>query len=98
MPAQIFTDLGNGTVLHETKNHLRIDAVWAFVSVDENGDEGLVAAPLPGFGLTPLIAADEKRLNSLIPLAESIAAKTKMTIKLIRLGTREEVRVIEPKA
>jgi hypothetical protein len=92
-----FRDLGNGTVLHEGGNHLKIDAIWAFISVDEKGDEGLCAAPMPGTNMTvPLIAANPERLKSLIPIAEMLARNTGMTIKLIRLGTREEVRVITP--
>lgn len=91
------TELPDGTLLHAPDNALRrIDAVWAFVSVDADGDEGLCAATLPGLGLTPLIAADEARLASLIPVAERLARMSGRRIRLIRLTTREQVRVIEP--
>jgi hypothetical protein len=97
MTDSTFRDLGDGRVVHEGGNHLKIDAIWAFISVDDDGNEGLCAAPLPGSNMTmPLIAADERMLTKLIPIAEMLARNTSMTIKLIRLGTREEIRVIAP--
>jgi hypothetical protein len=85
------------TVLHgEDTNALRIDAIWAFVSVGEDGNEGVCAYPMGDLGPVPMIAADETRLKDLIPMAEHLASITHMTIKLIRLSTREDVRVIRP--
>ena len=85
-------------LLHKPVNTLaRIDALWAFVSVDDDGNEGLCAMPLPGLpGPIPLIAADEARLRSLIPMAERLAAAAKMRIRLIKLTTREELLAIGP--
>ena len=54
----------------------RIERIWAFLSVDAAGNEGLCAAPLGGLGLVPLIAADEARLESLRPIAVYLAART----------------------
>ena len=87
-----------GPILHNPPNHLlRIDAIWAFVSVDAAGNEGLCAMPLPGLpGPIPLIAADEARLRSLLPMAERLAAASKMRIRLIKLSTREEILAIGP--
>ena len=85
-------------LLHSPPNHLvRIDAIWAFVSVDAAGNEGLCAMPLPGFpGPMPLIAADQTRLASLIPMAERLAQASKTRIRLIKLSTREEILAIGP--
>jgi hypothetical protein len=58
-------------------DQLSIDAVWLFVSVDNEGNEGVCGAPLMGPGtLVPLIAADEARLKSLIPVAQQMAQAT----------------------
>ncbi len=85
------------TVLKPPNTLPRIDALWAFVSVDEDGNEGLCAMSLPGWpGPMPLIAADEARLRSLIPMAERLAAATKTRIRLIKLTTREELLAIGP--
>lgn len=90
-----FKALADGTLLHKPKNTLlRIDAIYAFVSVDDDGTEGVCAMTTPGLGLTPLIAADETRLKQLIPLAESLARTSGMKIRLIKLTTREEIRDI----
>ena len=71
--------------------------MWAFISVDEQGNEGVCAATFPGLpGVTPLIAADEARLQSLLPMARHIARTTGMRIRLIRLGVRSELLVIGP--
>jgi hypothetical protein len=88
--------MDDGTILHNPGNQLlRIDAIWAFVSVDENGNEGVCAMPLPGLpGPVPLIAADEARLSSLIPLAEHLAKVANIKIRLIKLSTREVIREI----
>jgi hypothetical protein len=41
----------------------RIDSIWAFLSIDDDGNEAVIAGPLPGPGsYVPLIAADERRL------------------------------------
>ena len=77
-------------------NKLHIDQCWIFISVDEHGNEGACAASMPPFGMVPLIACDEARLESLRPMAKQIAGMTGKTIKLIRLTTREDLEIIEP--
>lgn len=88
----------DGSFVHAPKNHLlRIDNIWAFVSVDADGNEGVCAAPLwRGGDPIPMIAADEARLANLIPLAEAMTKMAGMTIRLIRLHNREEVRIFTP--
>lgn len=83
--------------LHSPPNTLqRIDAVWMFVSVDATG-EGVCAVPMPGMlGPVPMIAADEARLEQLIPLARDLARLHRMTIRLVKLSVREDVLVIGP--
>ena len=74
---------------------LRIDALYAFVSVDAAGNEGLCAAPMGGITM-PLITADEARLPRLMSIAEHLANRSGLRLRLIRLHQREELRVIEP--
>lgn len=84
-------------IVHNPPNEqLRIDEVWLFVSTDETG-EGVCAGPLMGPGsLVPLIAADEARLNSLIPVAQQIAKQSGKSIKLIKMSQRTELMTIGP--
>ncbi|MGY8661749.1 hypothetical protein Q3C01_05190 [Bradyrhizobium sp. UFLA05-109] len=85
----------NDPEVHSPPNELRrIDAVWAFISSDETG-EGLCAGPLMGPGtLIPLVAADEVRLQSLLPWARWIAQASGKAIKLVKLSHREEIMEI----
>lgn len=87
-----------GTLFTQPKNTLpAIECLYAFVSVDAgDGNEGLVGAPLGPVGCMPMIAADEKRLEQLIPMAEAIAKKFGMTIRLIKLSHREVIKEIKP--
>jgi hypothetical protein len=80
-------------LLIQPKNTMpRIDSIWAFVSVDpQDGNEGVCAFQI-GQHMMPMIAADPKRLKALTPLAESLALRTGMKIKLVRFTAREEVR------
>jgi hypothetical protein len=84
------------TIFIDAPNKLRIDQCWIFVSADEDGNEGACAATMPPFGLVPLIACDDARLESLRPMAKKIAGMTGKTIKLIRLTTLEDLEIIEP--
>lgn len=87
----------DGSLLHEPPNELlRIDAIYAFVSVDDDGNEGLCGATMPDGMWMPLIGADEKRLIALMPIAEELAHRSRREIKLIKLTTREELRTIRP--
>lgn len=85
------------TVVHAPPNHLaRIDALWAFLSVDEHG-EGLCAAPIGGMTL-PLIAADEARLDSLRSIARVFTPVLGKQVRLVRFHGREELELIEAAA
>jgi hypothetical protein len=83
------------TIFHQPKNTMpKITAVWAVVSVDPaDGNEGVAAAEVAGI-MMPLIAADEKRLDMIIPIAKAIKASTGIKLKLVKFTTREEVEEI----
>jgi hypothetical protein len=85
------------TIVHNPPNEkLRIDEVWLFVSVDETG-EGVCAAQLMGAGsMVPLIAADQARVEALIPIARQIAKDSGKQVKPIKLSARTEVMTIAP--
>jgi hypothetical protein len=85
-------------VLHDPPNKLKIDAIWMAISVDDEGNEGVCAAPLPGSGAlsVPLIAADEARLPFIKAMATHIARHTRKQVKIIRLHNRTDEEVIEP--
>lgn len=80
--------------LHRPRNTIpRIDAIWAAVSVDKDG-EGICAIIIGGVSY-PLIAVDEQRLEWITEQAEMLAEIAGMTIKIVKLSERTEVRTIE---
>jgi hypothetical protein len=85
------------TVLHAPPNYLgRIDRIWAFLSLDDGG-EGVVAAPIgPNSMTVPLIAADKRRLDSLIPIAKQLTKAFRKPIRLAKFTKREDVEIYQP--
>jgi hypothetical protein len=74
----------------------RITEIWAFTSIDEDDEEGIVAMHVPNHGWMPMIAADRTRLEQLRPEAVKIASITGRDMRLSRFTVRENVEVISP--
>lgn len=76
-------------------NSRKIDAIWAFLSVDEDSDcEGLPALQV-GDKVLPMVAADPDRLEGLRGLAEQMSRRSGMRMTLVKFTKREEVEVYE---
>jgi len=68
-----------------------VTVMHAFVATDpEDGREGVIAASLGGM-MMPLVAADQARIDSLMPVAKDIAKASKAKVSLLRFSTRETV-------
>jgi hypothetical protein len=74
----------------------RIEALHAWVTVGEDGDEGIIAFQ-SSMGWLPMISADRIRMEQLRPIAEEQAKTLPNPIKLVRFGTREEIEVLDVK-
>lgn len=72
----------------------RIDAVWAAVSVDEDGLEGLCSVYIDGVWW-PLIAADERRLPFVLEQAERLAKANGSLVEVVRLSTRTALKTFD---
>lgn len=70
-----------------------IDNLWAFLSIDEDGDEG-VCAFHGSQGWMPMVATDLKRVESLKPLAQEMATEGN-NIKLVKFTERVDVETYE---
>jgi hypothetical protein len=71
---------------------MKIASIWAYVSENEKGEEGICGFNDPRTSQwVPMIAADEERLKSLKPFAHQIAVITKKKVKLVKFQTREDV-------
>lgn len=75
----------------------RIDEIYAFVAEDAGpDDEGVSAFLMPDGVWMPLIAADQKRVDSLRNLALEIVRASGKRHRLLRFSVREELEVLEP--
>ncbi|WP_457298667.1 hypothetical protein [Phyllobacterium sp. P5_D12] len=74
---------------------LRIESVWMALSVDDDGTEGVCGVMLPSGMWMPLLAADEKRLPFILEQAEMVAVSQQRLIRIVKLTTREEYKVID---
>ena len=72
----------------------RIDRMWAFLSVDHDGEEGVCAASINGV-MMPLIASDQRRVDQLTPIAEDIARNAGIKIRLVEFSPRTIIKEIE---
>ncbi|KKL14353.1 hypothetical protein LCGC14_2516530 [marine sediment metagenome] len=70
---------------------MKITEMFAFVSVDANGDEGVVAMTSPLGMMLPLIGADMARVESLKLHAIKIAEVTGIPVILLKFSVREEI-------
>ena len=72
-------------------SNFKITKVTAFVAIDpKDGDEGVMAFLSDG-GWMPLICADEARIESMVPIAEDISARTGKQYQIIQFSVREDV-------
>jgi len=86
------------TLIHNPPNKLRIDEIFCFISVDDDGNEG-VCAFQAGATMMPMMGADLDRVESLRPIAKQLARMQYFTDKkicLIKFTVREEMEIIEP--
>lgn len=71
---------------------MEIKEVWAYISVNEKGEEGICGFNDPRTQQwLPMLAADEERLKSLKPFAHQISIMTKQKVKLVKFNNREEL-------
>jgi len=68
--------------IHDPGNEAKIDRLYAFLSIDEQGRNGIVAEILPGLGSTPLVTGSRAIAKSMIPIAAKVAARTGKTVGL----------------
>lgn len=76
------------------KGQLRIDEMFAYVCLDDDGTEGVPAFLSNGVAY-PLMGADTTKMEQYRPLAEQIARERGLKITLCKFSKREELEVIE---
>jgi hypothetical protein len=69
-------------LLHDPGNETKIERLYAFMSIDDQGRNGIIASILPGLGSTPLVTGSRKAAHALIPLAEKVAERSGKKVAL----------------
>jgi hypothetical protein len=77
-----------------SSNYLRINEIYAFCSIDKDGNEGVVGMQIAGSWM-PFVCADVARVDSLRPHAVKIAKASNMKIRLKKFSTVEVVEEFE---
>lgn len=73
----------------------RIEKVFAFVVVDTDGTEGVPAVKV-GPMVLPLLGADLKRIESLMPIVKNWVMENNRPVTLYVFENRTEVKTISP--
>jgi hypothetical protein len=74
----------------------KIEQLYAFISTDEFGSEGVIGFATNGVFM-PLVGADMDRVESLRPIAQHVANQTQKQVRLCRFHQLEELEQINPK-
>lgn len=72
----------------------KITEMYAFIAEDTGPDDEGVIGFTTSTGWIPMVGADMKRVDSLRPIATSIARDLGKRVKLIRFTNREELEEI----
>lgn len=76
----------------ENGRFLRITELYAFISKDENGHEGIMGF-LTDYGtMMPMIGADTDRIDSLRPLADRISKTTGIKYEIRYFGQNKDIK------
>lgn len=70
----------------------KIETVTAFVSIDKNGEESVMAV-YNNCQWMPLICADEERIKSMAPIAENLKKMSGKDYRIIQFSFRRDITI-----
>ena len=68
--------MSDDPIIHDPGNETKIEHLYAFMSIDEQGRHGIVAEMIPGLGTTTLVTASPKGVEIMKKLAQEVAKRT----------------------
>jgi hypothetical protein len=74
----------------------RINQLWLVTYLNETGEEVVAQAKLANGSYAPFIAADQARLESMMPAARGLAKANNIKMRLIKLTNRVDIEDIVP--
>lgn len=76
---------------------LKVERVFAFLGVDDSGDEGVLAWPMPDGSIMPLLGADMTRVDSIRKMAQMVCDARGVDVRLAIFSVREDRETLKPK-
>jgi hypothetical protein len=73
-------------------NELVMETVWMFVSVDPNGNEGIITGQRMDGMMYPFLTAAPHMVEIFEPMARRVARNTGWTVKLLKFSNRQELK------
>lgn len=77
------------------KNEAPIDALYAVICRDADGNEGIIAALSPPFGSMPLVFSSEERVKSIRLIAKQISKETGRKLYIVKYSVKEVIETID---
>jgi hypothetical protein len=74
----------------------RLNQLWLVTYITETGEEVVAQAKLTNGKYVPLIAADQARMESMMPAARDLAKANNIKMRLIKLTNRVDIENIVP--
>lgn len=71
----------------------KIKDLWAYISIAEDGEEGICAVMLEDKWM-PMVMANQERIKSMRTIAEKMAKESGKTIKFVRFSTRTDLETL----
>ena len=75
-------------------NTQRLNQLWLVTYINETGEEVVAQAKLANGSYAPFIAADQARLESMMPAARGLAKANNIKMRLIKLTNRIDIENI----
>ena len=79
-----------------TSESQRINQLWLVTYINETGDEVVAQAKLANGTYAPFIAADQARLESMMPAARGLAKANNIKMRLIKFTNRVDIENMVP--
>lgn len=81
-------------VTGEKLTDLRVDALYAYLVIDDRDNVEGIAAVFGADGWKPMVGADLDRMEMLEPAALALARRFSVKVTLARFTTREDLKVL----
>ena len=75
--------------------YMPVHAIFAYLSIDEDGNEGVLAGPVGNIACMPLVGADMTRMEALRPLAFQIAKRFGIQVRLCCFTNKSVLETID---